>query len=84
MVAKHRLRVACTPEQETKIKEELALLHQEAIDSDTRKRTVVSREKLIEKLGRTPSYIEALVNAMYFRRGVQSSGADVHISTRNI
>ena len=84
MVAKHRLRVACTSEQETKIKEELALLHQEAIDSDTRKRTVVSREKLIEKLGRTPSYIEALVNAMYFRRGVQSSGADVHISTRNI
>ena len=83
MIANHRLRVNCNTEQADKIKEEFRILHQEYIDSDTRKRSVISREDMIDKLGRTADYVEMLAQAMYFRRGTQSAGAEIHIGKKS-
>ena len=83
LIQKRRIKVNCTPKQAAMIREEFMVLHQDAIDSDTRKRSVISRESMIEKLGRVPSYLEAISEAMFFRRGVQSAGAEMRISKRN-
>lgn len=83
MIEKRKIKVNCTPQQAARIKEEFTVLHQESMDSDTRKRTVISREAMIEKLGRVPSYLEVLAEAMFFRRGVQSGGAEMRVSKRS-
>jgi len=83
LIQRRKLKIVCSPAQAAKLTEEFTVLHQEAIDSDTRKRSVISREKMIEKLGRVPSYLEAISEAMFFRRGTQSAGAEMHISKRS-
>lgn len=43
------------------------MLKQDHIDADTRKKGIISKEKMKEILGRSPDYLDMLIMAMLFR-----------------
>lgn len=74
-----RMRVVCTPEQRERLKEELAVIRQAFIDSDTKKKTIISKEEMKKLLGRSPDYADMLMMGMWFRRSNITSGAKLKV-----
>ena len=50
-----------------RIIEELSVLKQAHIDADTRKKGIISKEKMKEILGHSTDYLDMLIMAMIFR-----------------
>lgn len=67
MINNRLLRIVCTEAQKERIIEELGVLKQDHIDADTRKKGIISKEKMKEILGRSPDYLDMLIMAMFFR-----------------
>lgn len=67
MINNRLLRIVCTDAQKERIIEELGVLKQDHIDADTRKKGIISKEKMKEILSRSPDYLDMLIMAMYFR-----------------
>ena len=67
MINKRQIRVVCTDAQKERIKKELSVLKQDHIDADTRKKGIISKEKMKEILGFSPDYMDMLIMAMIFR-----------------
>lgn len=67
MINSRLIRIVCTEAQRERIIEELGVLKQDHIDSDTRKKGIISKEKMKEILGHSPDYLDMLIMAMSFR-----------------
>ena len=61
------IRIVCTDAQRDRIKKELSVLKQDHVDADTRKKGIISKEKMKEILGHSPDYLDMLIMAMVFR-----------------
>ena len=59
--------MVCTDAQRERIKKELSVLKHDHIDADTRRKGIISKEKMKEILGFSPDYLDMLIMAMYFR-----------------
>ena len=67
MINNRLLRIICTEAQRERIIEELSVLKQAHIDADTRKKGIISKEKMKEILGHSTDYLDMLIMAMIFR-----------------
>lgn len=67
LINNRKLLVICTDEQKERIKKELGVLKQDHIDADTKKKGIISKEKMKEILGHSPDYLDMLIMAMFFR-----------------
>lgn len=67
LVNNRQIRIVCTDAQRERIKKELSVLKIDHIDADTRKKGIISKEKMKEILGFSPDYLDMLIMAMYFR-----------------
>lgn len=67
MINNRQIRVVCSDAQRERIKKELSVLKQDHIDADTRKKGIISKEKMKETLGHSPDYLDMLIMAMVFR-----------------
>lgn len=67
MINNRLLRIVCTEAQRERIIEELSVLKQAHIDADTRKKGIISKEKMKEILGHSTDYLDMLIMAMIFR-----------------
>ncbi len=67
LINSRSLRVVCSEHQKEQITEELGVLKQDHIDADTRKKGIISKDKMKEILGRSPDYLDMLIMAMFFR-----------------
>ena len=67
LINSRQIRIICSDKQRERIKKELAVLKQAHIDADTRKKGIISKEKMKEILRFSPDYLDMLVMAMYFR-----------------
>lgn len=67
LVNARKIRIVCTEVQRERIIEELGVLKQDHIDADTRKKGIISKEKMKEILGHSPDYLDMLIMAMFFR-----------------
>lgn len=67
LINNRQIRVICTEAQRERIMEELAVLKQDHIDADTRKKGIINKEKMKEILGHSPDYLDMLIMAMLFR-----------------
>ena len=67
LINSRSLRVVCSEHQKEQIMEELGVLKQDHIDADTRKKGIISKDKMKEILGRSPDYLDMLIMAMFFR-----------------
>ena len=67
LINNRQIRVICTEVQRERIMEELAVLKQDHIDADTRKKGIINKEKMKEILGHSPDYLDMLIMAMLFR-----------------
>ena len=67
MINNRQIRVVCSDAQRERIKKELSVLKQDHIDADTRKKGIISKEKMKEILGHSPDYLDMLIMAMVFR-----------------
>lgn len=61
------IRIVCTELQKERIIEELSVLKQAHVDADTRKKGIISKDKMKETLGHSPDYLDMLIMAMVFR-----------------
>lgn len=69
--------VGCNYEQEERIKAELAVLKQADVDKDLSRKSIIKKDEMKQLLGHSPDYLDALIMAMWFRRGKPSSGPTV-------
>ena len=67
LINDRKLRIICTEEQKDRIIEELGVLKQDHIDADTKKKGIISKEKMKDILGHSPDYLDVLIMAMFFR-----------------
>ena len=67
MINNRQIRVVCSDAQGERIKKELSVLKQDHVDADTRKKGIISKEKMKETLGHSPDYLDMLIMAMVFR-----------------
>lgn len=67
MINNRLIRIVCNDAQRERIKKELSVLKQDHIDADTRKKGIISKEKMKEILGHSPDYLDMLIMAMIFR-----------------
>lgn len=79
LVNRRLLRIVCTPEQASRIKEELAVIKQLYVDNDLKKKTVIGKEEMKKLLGRSPDYADGLMMAMWFRRANYTAGAQLKV-----
>ncbi len=72
-------RIICTKEQEERIKTELGQLKQANVDSDTKKKALISKEDMKLSLGHSPDYLDMLIMLMIFeiRRIIKGARATV-------
>lgn len=68
-------RIICTPEQEERIKEELALLKRANVDKDTRKKSLITKETMKATLNHSPDYLDMLIMLMIFELRKPLKGA---------
>ena len=67
MINNRLIRIVCNDAQRERIKKELSVLKQDHLDADTRKKGIISKEKMKEILGHSPDYLDMLIMAMIFR-----------------
>ena len=67
MINNRLIRIVCNDAQRDRIKKELSVLKQDHVDADTRKKGIISKEKMKEILGHSPDYLDMLIMAMVFR-----------------
>lgn len=67
MINNRLVRIVCNDAQRERIKKELSVLKQAHVDADTRKKGIISKEKMKEILGHSPDYLDMLIMAMVFR-----------------
>lgn len=67
MINNRLIRIVCNDAQRERIKKELSVLKQDHVDADTRKKGIISKEKMKEILGHSPDYLDMLIMAMIFR-----------------
>ena len=67
MINNRLIRIVCNDAQRERIKKELSVLKQDHVDADTRKKGIISKEKMKEILGHSPDYLDMLIMAMVFR-----------------
>ena len=60
MINNRLIRIVCNDAQRERIKKELSVLKQDHIDADTRKKGIISKEKMKEILGHSPDYLDML------------------------
>ena len=78
-----KLRIICSPEQQTDIAEELeACLVAEDVDNDTQKKSIISKEEQKAILGRSPDKFDALNMGMIYY--VQPQAKAVRTSLGNL
>jgi hypothetical protein len=65
-VNNRQLQIVCSEEQKQSIIEEMGCLQAANIDKDTKKKEIISKEKMKERLGRSPDYLDMLLMGMYF------------------
>lgn len=75
-------RIICTVEQEERIKAELGQLKQGNVDSDTKKKSLISKDVMKAALNRSPDYLDMLIMLMIFEirkpiRGAKATVSDV-------
>ncbi|MEG0889754.1 MAG: phage terminase large subunit [Bacteroides sp.] len=75
-------RVICSREQEERIKAELAQLKQASVDSDTKKKGLISKDQMKAALNHSPDYLDMLIMLMIFEirkplRGAKATVTDV-------
>ena len=58
MINNRLIRIVCNDAQRERIKKELSVLKQDHIDADTRKKGIISKEKMKEILGHSPDYLD--------------------------
>ena len=66
MINSRKIRIICTDTQKERIKKEIGILKQDHVDADTRKKVIISKEKMKELLGHSPDYLDMLIMAMFF------------------
>lgn len=74
LINKRELAIICTPEQQQRIAEEIAVLKADDIDADEKKKRIIKKEVMKELLGRSPDYLDMLLMRMYFaikKKGVR-------------
>ena len=67
LINSRKIRIICTDAQRERIKKELGVLKQDHVDADTKKKGIISKEKMKELLGHSPDYLDMLIMSMYFR-----------------
>ncbi|WP_221660823.1 phage terminase large subunit [Bacteroides xylanisolvens] len=67
LINARKIRIICTDAQRERIKKELGVLKQDHVDADTKKKGIISKEKMKELLGHSPDYLDMLIMSMYFR-----------------
>lgn len=66
LINSRKIRIICTDTQKERIKKEIGILKQDHVDADTRKKAIISKEKMKELLGHSPDYLDMLIMAMFF------------------
>lgn len=65
VINNRKLKIICTKEQESRIKEELGVLKANDIDNDTSRKNIISKDLMKKLLGRSPDYLDMLIMGMY-------------------
>lgn len=76
-----QIRIICSEAQKERIIDELSVLKQDHIDADTKKKGIISKEKMKEILGHSPDYLDMLIMAMIFRIKVIPKKAKAKLGT---
>ena len=58
----------------------MGVLKQDHMDADSRKKVIISKEKMKEILGYSPDYLDMLIMAMFFRIRPQVTKAKAKVS----
>lgn len=77
LINNRKIKVICNEQQRERIMDELGALKQSDIDNDTKRKGIISKETMKTLLGHSPDYMDAMMMAMWFRRGKPSSGPTV-------
>ena len=85
LINERKIRVVVQNEDQKKaLSAEIGILKQAAIDNDTGKKRVISKEEMKQLLGRSPDYMDGLMMAMDFRTktpvATQTSGMQVKVT----
>lgn len=65
-INKRELYIKCSEEQKVLIIEELGELRADDIDGDERKKRIVKKEDMKERIGRSPDFLDMLIMRMWF------------------
>lgn len=67
LINERKIRVICSKEQEEIIKTEISVcLKRDKIDHDDRKKRIIPKDVMKEKLGHSPDYLDFLIMGMFF------------------
>lgn len=73
LINRRAIRIICSPEFRERLTDELGALKQADVDSDTKKKNIISKEVMKIILGRSPDCLDTLIMAMFFRRKVRTA-----------
>lgn len=80
LINKRQFRIICSDEQREHIIEELGVLKQAHIDSDTKKKGIISKEQMKALLGHSPDYLDMLIMSMFYKIRPQPKGATYKVT----
>lgn len=78
------LKIQCSNEQRERIIDDLCVLKQAGVRGDVKKYSLIRREQMTQLLGRTPDYLDMLMQGMVFRLRKGDSNPTVKVQTHSV
>jgi len=66
IVNSRAMKIICSPEQQERIAEELAVLKRDDVDADEKKKRIIDKKEMKKLLNRSPDYLDMLIMRMFF------------------
>jgi phage terminase large subunit len=66
LINQRKIKVICTQEQRQRIMEELGVLKAKDVINDTKRKYIISKDDMKDRLNRSPDYLDMLIMRMYF------------------
>lgn len=83
MINHGQLKIICTVEQRERIIDDLCVLKQAGVKGDVKKYSLIRREQMSQTLGRTPDYLDMLLQSMIYRLRAGNSATSVKVQTHS-
>lgn len=84
MINHGQLKILCTNEQRERITDDLSVLKQAGVQGDVKRYSLIRRESMSQLLGRTPDYLDMLIQSMIFRIRRGGSTPMVRVQKKSI